>query len=307
MRRSRRPTSPRRRTCSSNGGAEDGLAGWSGTFTAEAYGSPLLPTRHSGQVLGGGHSFFSAAEAAEADLFQRIDATGAADPIDAGLGRATLAGIVGGYGADADTLVVQAVFKDPENRTLGRIVLPAVTAADRLNGTNLLPRSALAPIPPRTRAIDVLLHGARAAGSYTDAYVDSLALALSVPGVPVAPPGEPTDPPVDGLEPFDGVAVLTAQPRFTRGGVASVLLACADTTVGACRGTLALRARGRAIAPRVGFAVRPGIVKTVSVRLFEGAPRPPRQAVLAVQSFDGQGLMRRATVPVSLVLPARRG
>lgn len=117
-----------------------------------------------------------------------------------------------------------------------------MTPADRANATTLLRREAAGAIPPRTRAIDVLLHGERQAGAYTDAYADNLALTLSVPGVAVEPPGDPGDPPVDDLRPFDGVAVLTARARTNAAGTVRLLLACADATVGACRGTLELRA-----------------------------------------------------------------
>ena len=42
-----------------NGGAEDGLAGWSGSFAAAAYGDPFLPTALAGRALGGGARFFA--------------------------------------------------------------------------------------------------------------------------------------------------------------------------------------------------------------------------------------------------------
>lgn len=301
-----------------NGGAEDGLAGWSGTFAAEPFGTAFLPSRHSGVVLGAGGRFFSGAASPQADLFQRIDVTGAAASIDRGLGRAALSGLLGGYGADADALTVRAVFKDPENVALGVLELPAVTAADRANATTLLRRAAAAAIPPRTRAIDVLLRAERQAGAYTDGYADNLALVLSVPGVPVEPPGDPGDPPVDDLRPFDGVTVLTARARATPGGRVPFLLACADATVGACRGTVVLRARLapggrlRRVGRVTGFAVRPGLSRPTAVRLVPGvrrqlARRPSLTAILVATAYDGQGLERRTTVPVTLAVPALRG
>jgi hypothetical protein len=297
-----------------NGGAEDGPAGWSGTFTTAEYGDPFLPTAAAGVALGGGARFFSAGEVQSADLFQRIDVSAAAASIDRGLGRAALTGLFGGYGADGDLLGVRAIFKDPENAELGRLAIPLVTAADRANVTTLLPRTAAGAIPPRTRAIDVLLHAERVAGGYTDAYADNLSLRLSVPGVPVDPPGDPTDPPVTGLRPFHGVAVLTARPQVAAGGRAKVRLACADVTVGACRGSLRLRARLpqlRQIAHVSRFVVRPGSAKAVTLHLLDWARerlarRDAQAAALVATAYDGQGLRRRATVPVTLELPARR-
>jgi hypothetical protein len=284
-----------------NGGAEDGLDGWTGTFTAAAYGDPFLPSARTGVSLGGGAAFFSAADAADAELAQRIDVTRAAASIDAGRGRAALSALVGGYGADADTASVRAVFKDPENNVLATLELPKVTTADRANATNLLPRTETRAIPARTRAIDVLLHGERAAGTYTDAYVDNVALELSVPGVPGS--GGPDDPPVTHLKPFAGISVLTAEPAFAR-RVGRVLLGCASSTVGACTGWFDLVAGGSRIAPRVPFAVAPGATATVDVQLRKRL-RKPRAATLRAVSHDGQGLQRRTRIPVTLV-PARR-
>lgn len=213
---------------------------------------------------------------AVADLFQRIDVAAAAASIDRGLGRAALTGLLGGYGADADAVAVRAVFKDPEARALGRLDLAPVTPADRANTTTLLFRAAAGAIPPRTRAIDVLVHAERRAGTYTDAHADNLGPELSVPGVPADPPADPGDPPVDDLEPFHGVVVVTARARLDAAGRARFTLACATSTVGACRGTLELRAGRERLGPIVGFAVRPGLAREVDMRLWR--PRRARAA-----------------------------
>lgn len=302
-----------------NGGAESGLAGWSGTFTAEPFGAPFLPSAATGIALGADRAFFSGAGEAQPELFQRIDVTGAAGSIDRGLGRAALSGLVGGYGADADELSVRAVFKDPENTVVGALELPPVTAAERAADTTLLPRVDAGAIPARTRAIDVLLHAERRAGAYTDAYADNLGLVLSVPGVPADPPATPEDPPVADLKPFSGVSVLTPEPRFSRRGGARLLLACASETVGACRGSLELRALlpGTARAARIAryavFRVRRGAARHVVVRLLSVVRgrllrRRSLPATLIAISRDRQGLQRRTTVPVTLVFnPPARG
>ncbi|MEA2126160.1 MAG: hypothetical protein QOI80_2942 [Solirubrobacteraceae bacterium] len=297
-----------------NGGAEDGLAGWSGTFSVAGYGDPFLPSAHTGLALAAGARLFTGADAEAPDLFQRIDVTAAAASIDRGLGRAALSGLLGGYGADPDALSVRAVFKDPENQALATIELAPVTAADRANDSTLLRRSASRAIPARTRAIDVLVHGERAAGTYTDAYADNLALELSVPGVPVDPPGNPGDPPVGNLKPFSGISVLTAAPRFSARGAARLMLACASETVGPCSGSLELdavlpgRSKATRIARRAVFSVRRGASEPVVIRLRSVLRarllrRRSLPATLLAVSHDRQGVQRRATVPLTLALP----
>lgn len=297
-----------------NGGAEDGTAGWAGTFAAAGYGEPFLPTALAGRALGGGGRFFAGAGDAAPVLSQRVDVAAAAASIDGGLGTATLSGLVGGYGADPDALSVRAVFKDPENKELGALELGGVGTVERANATNLLHREAGGAIPQRTRAIDVMLRGTRGAGEYTDAYADNLSLVLSVPGVPAET--TPDDPPVPNLKPFNGVSVLSARPRFSTKGGARVLVACASATVTACSGSLELRATlpGQTAARRVGrfatFSVRRGASRYAVVRLLARHRRPILRrralpAVLIAVARDGQGLERRTTIPVVLRLPGR--
>ena len=99
-----------------NGGAEDGLTGWTGAFAAPAYGDPFLPTALTGRALGAGARFFAAAAEATPTLSQRIDVAGSAASIDAGVATATLSGLVGGYGADPDVLSVRAESSRPGER-----------------------------------------------------------------------------------------------------------------------------------------------------------------------------------------------
>ncbi len=301
-----------------NSGAENGLAGWSGTFTTAAYGDPFLPSSRVGSALGGGSAFWSGADNAEADLFQRIDISASARSIDRGSGTASFSALLGGYGADTDLLTARATFRDPENRTLGSIDLQAVTTVDRGNATNLLHRVLTKPIPQRTRAIDVLLFGKRRAGSYTDAYADNLGLVLSAPGAPltggpVNGPVKPTDPPVAGLKPFTGVSVLTGQSEFSRRGRGRMRLLCASATVGACQGSLELQARlSRSagmtrIARYSTFTIAPGRDRSVLVRLLVSSRAKLRgrrtlPARLIAVTRDGQALQRRATVPVRMRL-----
>jgi hypothetical protein len=194
------------------------------------------------------------------------------------------------------------------------MVIGPVTPDERGRDTNLLLRSTAAAIPPRTRAVDVTIHGRRHAGTYTDAYADDLALVLSVPGVPVDPPVQPGDPIVPGLRPFSGVTVLTARPRFSRHWRATIGVACASATVGRCSGSLELRgrlpgARGRTrIAHFAYFSIVPGQSRHVRLRMLVAARRALRHRrsvggrLLSV-ARDTQGVQRSRTVPVRLSLP----
>ena len=73
-------------------------------------------------------------------------------------------------------------YRGPGGDALGSLQIGPVTAADRAGATNLLPRAASGAIPPLTRSIAVTLRSVPSAGSYDDAYFDSVALVPSVAG-----------------------------------------------------------------------------------------------------------------------------
>ncbi len=291
--------------------------GWSGTFGVASYGDDDLPGSAAGDALGGGARLFAGAAAAPGQLLQRISLAGSGAGVDAGTATASLSGLLGGYGADEDAISVTAAFRDPEGNELGRLALGPVTPAERGNDTTLVTRAAAGSIPARARAIDVTIQGDRVAGGYTDAYADRLALVLSVPGVPVGGDVRPDTPITPGLKPFAGVSVLTGAPRFSRTGRAKVQVACASGTVGACRGTLELRASltgGRA-PRRIGryarFEVGPGRIRVVPLRLLTASRialrrRSRLKARIVTTAADAQGVQRRRVVPVRLSLPATR-
>ena len=300
-----------------NPDAESTLTGWSGTFTAPAYGSDdFLPSAATAEALGAGSALFSGGADITPSLVQRIDVTASAASIDTGGATATLSGLLGGYGSDPDEVSLQAQYLDPEGNPIGTLAVPGVSAAERMTDTNLLPRSASGPIPARTRFIDVRLGGRRVGdGVYTDAYADNLGLVLSVPGVPVQngpPDGKPV---VPGLKPFAGVTVLTPHMTFGRSGRSHLTLACASATVGACTGTLELRGRlpktsaAQRIAQFVPFSVAPGRRARVEVVLLVAARkalarRTKLVTTLLAVAHDGQGVQRSRVVPLTIKLPA---
>jgi hypothetical protein len=94
-------------------------------------------------------------------------------------------------------------------------------------------------------------------------------------------------------------------------------LACASATVGGCRGTIDINARlpraGAAtrIARTAAFDVAAGRTGVARLRLHDAARAVLRfrrglRARLDVVAEDGQGLSRRAIVPIRLRLRARR-
>lgn len=302
--------------------------GWTrtGSFTSVAYGTFArlaggalieLPTRATGEALAAGNAFFAAGTSAESTLLQRIDVQASAREIDTGNASASVSGLIGGYGADEDRVVLEAVFRDPSGAAISRLSAPGVTPAERGNATNLLLRTTAGAIPPRTRAIDVTVSAQRVGGpgeSYTDAYADQLALVLSVPGIPVEGPVSPTDPPVQGLRPFAGITILTGRPAVSTKRKAKLRLACASGTVGSCAGTLELRAQlrrgtGAVRIARFGrFSVGPGRQGTTTLQLTMASWRALRgktsvRATLFAVVRDGQGLERKVTVPLRLRLP----
>lgn len=295
-------------------GAETGTGAWTslGGFAATAFGTlepdgaDLFPTAATGEALGAGRAFFAGGEAAESALLQRIDLAASARAVDTGGARAALSGLLGGYGRDADLVRLTATFRDPAGVPLGSVVLDGPAPADRGNATTLLPRSAQAAIPARTRAVDVVLAGTRVGGDaerFNDAYADNLALVLSVPGIPVAGPVDPGSPPVAGLKPFAGITVLSSKLTFDRRARARVRIACASATVGLCKGRLDLR-RGRTRIARYSyFTLAPGRRMTLRVNLLAAQRRRVRRlgsflARIAAVAVDGQGLQRRTTVPL---------
>lgn len=303
-----------------NSGAEasDPLAGWSGSFEAPLFGAEeFYFARGAASSLAAGERFFAGGTTAEPTLTQRIDVAESAASIDAGGAMATVSGLLGGYRIDADEVRVDAIFRDPAGVSLGALTLAGPTREQRGNATNLLYREARGSIPPRTRAIDVVISAHRVAGGYTDGYADNLALMLSVPGVPVPGPVDPGKPVVPGLKPFGGVTVLTGRPKLSAKGTVHVGLGCESATVGRCSGTIELRAipQGRRTAVRIArfghFSIRPGRTKTVGVKLLL-ARRPAFmrhrsfRATLIAIARDGQGLQRRKTVPVRVARAAAR-
>lgn len=183
-----------------NPGAEDGdgapdssaqseVPSWqtTSTFTAVNYGAPDFPTASQGARAGGGVNFFAGGPGgAVATASQTVDVSAQAAAIDAGRVGATLSGWLGGFGSQADSATVAAVFQGGSGAALARATIGPVTATERNSQTSLLSRTTATLVPAGTRTIRVVLTAKRESGSYNDGYLDNVVLALGPPPVPVA-------------------------------------------------------------------------------------------------------------------------
>ncbi|HEX6618353.1 MAG TPA: hypothetical protein VF024_01770, partial [Solirubrobacteraceae bacterium] len=158
---------------------QPGVPGWTveSTFTAVQYGAPAFLTAADSTALGGGVNFFAGGPGgATSAATQVVDVSGAAAEIDAGKVAATLSALLGGYSSQTDHAAVTATFLNASGAPEGAVALPTVTAADRNQTTALVPRTASAQLPARTRQISVRIDAIRDEGSYNDAYIDNVSL-----------------------------------------------------------------------------------------------------------------------------------
>ena len=196
-----------------NGGAEDGLAGWSGSFAAAAYGDPFLPTSLAGQALGGGARFFAGATDEAPVLSQRVD-------------------VAGGGGVDRrrprhrDALRHRRRLRRGHGRAVGprRLQGPREQGAGSAGARRRRHRRALQrdqPAAPRRGRRDPAAHprDRRDAARHPQrrrlhGRLRRQPVARPVGAGRARPDHARRDPPVPGLKPFNGVSVLTAQPAL---------------------------------------------------------------------------------------------
>jgi hypothetical protein len=107
--------------------------------------------------------------------------------------------------------------------------------------------------------------------------------------LPVDPPPVVAPPP-DETAPFAGVTILTRRARLDSKGRAAIKLSCPAAAVGACQGTLSLKAR-KAAGSKV-FSILPGRNHTIRVKLSKAARK---------------ALVRKKRLKLSLTAFARDG
>lgn len=175
-----------------NGGAELGPAvsddsssvtsipGWvkTGEFTVVKYGSPGgFPDATVASAVKGGKNFFAGGPAnPDSGATQDIDVARFAAAIDRGTRTATLAGELGGFSGQRDSLTVLATFRDASGHALGLVRIGPVTSAQRKGTTSLIARTATAKVPRKTRSVNLSIRAVRTDGSYNDGYADNLTL-----------------------------------------------------------------------------------------------------------------------------------
>jgi N-acetylneuraminic acid mutarotase len=175
--------------------ADVGMAaplGWttSGNFTVAAYGaSDVFPSAGTATQAGGGARFFAGGPStAASNACQTVDLSSRAADIDAGRQAATLSADLGGLGASPDDASVTATFLNSAGAALGTLTTGPGTPADRGSTVGLAHRSAGAPVPAGTRAVQVVITTARTDGTYDNGYADNVSLDVAAAPLPLPLP-----------------------------------------------------------------------------------------------------------------------
>jgi hypothetical protein len=164
------------------------IPGWASTtnlteHTYDPAGSTEFPDVNAGAAIGGGSQFFAGGPANGAGntvetATQGVDVSTASAEIDAGAVTATVSADLGGFANQGDNAAVTATFLGTAGQQLGSLTIGPVTAADRKDTTQLLPRNASGAVPAGTRTVRVVLTATKTDGSYNDAYADNISLVL---------------------------------------------------------------------------------------------------------------------------------
>ena len=159
------------------------IPGWTrtGNFTVVKYGSPGgFPDAAVSTKIAGGKNFFAGGPSnPTSGATQTVNVAGRARSTDAGKVGATLAGYLGGYSSQRDSLTVTATFLDASGKKLGLLKIGPVTPAQRGSETTMIEKSATGGVPAKTRSIKVAVVAVRTDGSYNDGYAENLQLTLA--------------------------------------------------------------------------------------------------------------------------------
>src|SRR5690606_9394609 len=116
---------------------------------------------------------------------QTLDVSPLAAQIDASGLHYVLSGDFGGTGSEADNMGLTAVFYGASGEIRGGDQLAPVTAAERGNGTQLLPRQSSFGLPAGTRSVELELTASRVAGNTSEGYADNLSFRLAEGSLPL--------------------------------------------------------------------------------------------------------------------------
>jgi hypothetical protein len=155
-----------------------------GEFTAVKYGAEGgFPTPANGTAVEGGTNFFGGGNSEVSTATQTVNVSASAAAIETGKELATLSADLGGYSSQGDNMVITATYLSATGAALGSLTIGPVTATERNDETELLPRSATGAIPAGTRSIQVVMTSTRLEGEYDDGYGDNVSLTLGGPEV----------------------------------------------------------------------------------------------------------------------------
>ena len=172
---------------------ETKVAGWRGRedWAVRPWGAfgAGLADEQAKQGLGG-RNVLTAGGTSDSELQQTIDLAVHLEHIRARRLEAHLAARLGGSGA-SNSLECRVEWLDGDGRTIQTLELEAVRAADRRRGfgvergvalSGLLIRSARGPVPPKTRAVRVLLQHRSGQSLNEQSWIDDVQLVLSAKG-----------------------------------------------------------------------------------------------------------------------------
>jgi hypothetical protein len=152
-----------------------------GNFTVVQYGAGGgFPDAAVSETINGGKNFFAGGPTnPNSGATQTVRVGSQSRAIDLGKMTATLAGYLGGYASQRDSLRVAGSFLSASGAPLGTLTIGPVTPAQRKNLTTLIAKSATRKVPPKTRSIRIALTAVRTDGSYNDGYADNIQLTLT--------------------------------------------------------------------------------------------------------------------------------
>lgn len=150
-----------------------------GGFTVLRYGAPEgFPGPGAPGPEDRGTNMFCAGSSAQSAMAQMIDLVPLASEIASGTVGYELSAWLGGFGAQADSVEVVAIFMNESGSEVGRASIGPVGPEDRAGATGLVERRASGTVARDATRVEVRLVGRRAEGTSSDGYADNVSLVL---------------------------------------------------------------------------------------------------------------------------------
>jgi hypothetical protein len=160
--------------------------GWTGGvddfIVISSYGDPGYPLPNDPGPMDRGTRFFRASKLHhEINAWQAVNISGLASAVDTGQVGFNMSGFFGGLGTSNDYALLRVYFQDADGKQVAGsspVVIGSVKAADRINRTGLLERSAQGKLPKGTRSLNFQLQMLKGGTSNPDALADNLTFVL---------------------------------------------------------------------------------------------------------------------------------